>query len=93
LLVVSHIVLAELFFLLRKFGQDSRFPHVLAAIHGNPNYGLEPLVLDDIENLSKYPDVTEMHDRFLVIQSNRLGGILITKDQNVQASPHLKWLW
>ena len=93
LLVVSHIVLAELFYLLEKLGQDAQFPNAVAAIRGNPNYSLEPLVLDDIENLSKYPDIAEMHDRLIVTQTNRVGGTLITKDQNIQASPHLKWLW
>jgi PIN domain nuclease of toxin-antitoxin system len=93
LLVVSHIVLAELFYLLKKLGQDTLFPNAVAAIRGNPNYSLEPLVLDDVENLSKYPDITEMHDRLLVTQTNRVGGTLVTKDQNIQASPHLRWLW
>ena len=93
LLVVSHIVLAELFYLLKKLGQDTQFPNAVAAIRGNPNYSLEPVVLDDIENLSQYPDIMEMHDRLLVTQANRVGGTLVTKDQNIQASPHSKWLW
>ncbi|MCO6458541.1 MAG: PIN domain-containing protein [Pirellulaceae bacterium] len=92
-LVVSHLVLAELFFLLKKLGQEAQFPNIVAAIRGNATYSFDPIVLDDIENLSKYPAVAEMHDRLLVIQANRLCGTLISKDQNIQASPQVKWLW
>jgi len=42
--------------------------------------------LEDIENLPAFEAVPEMHDRILVIQANRLGAALITKDESIQKS-------
>ena len=93
LLLVSHIVLAELFFLLKKLGHDSQFAAMVAAIRANSNYRIEPVVLDDIENLAGFAEVPEMHDRLLAIAAKRLGATLVTKDPLIQASPQVKWLW
>jgi len=92
-LVISHIALAELYFLLKKLGQEQDFPPALAAIRTNANYYIEPVALMDIEKLPVYPEVPEMHDRLLVAAANRLGGTLVTKDAIIQASPQVKWLW
>jgi PIN domain nuclease of toxin-antitoxin system len=92
-LVISHIALAELYFLLKKLGQEPDFAPSLAAIRTNPNYSIEPVALDDIEKLPVYPEVPEMHDRLLVAAANRLGGTLVTIDAIIQASPQVKWLW
>lgn len=92
-LVISHIVLAELYFLLKKLGKELDFPAALAAIRRNPYYSMEPVAMDDIEKLPAYLEVPEMHDRLLVAATNRLGGTLVTKDAIIQASPQVKWLW
>ncbi len=91
-LVISHIALAELYFLLKKLGEEHDFPPALAAIRRNPNYFIEPVALDDIEKLPGYPEVPEMHDRLLVAATNRFGGTLVT-NAIIQASPQVKWLW
>ncbi len=92
-LVISHIALAELFFLLKKLDQEQDFLPAVAAIRANPNYSIESIALDDIAKLPSYPEVPEMHDRLLVAATNRLGGTLVTKDAIIQASPQVKWLW
>ena len=72
ILVVYYVVLAELFFLLQKHKKETQFPTALALLQGNPNYRIEPIALEDIERLSLYPEVTEMHDRLIVAATNRL---------------------
>jgi PIN domain nuclease of toxin-antitoxin system len=92
-LVVYHLVLAELFFLLQKHKQETEFPAALALLLANPNYRIEPMTLEDIEKLPQYSEVTEMHDRLIVTATNRMGATLVTKDQNINASPQVKCLW
>jgi len=92
-LIVSTVALAELYFLLRKIHVDGLFPDVVTDLQNNPNYLIEPLVPEDVLKLADYPEVPEMHDRLIVAASNRLGATLITKDQEIQASPQVTWLW
>jgi PIN domain nuclease of toxin-antitoxin system len=93
ILLISHVALAELFFLLTKVARRADFPAILAALHANLNYRMEPIVLDDIEKLAVVTNVPEMHDRLLVAATNRLGAVLITKDQLIQSSGQVQWLW
>ncbi len=45
-LVVSHIVLAELFYVFQKHGQSDLFAPTLAQLEASPAYRIEGLVLD-----------------------------------------------
>ncbi len=92
-LLVSHVALAELFFLLTKVARQADFPAILSALHANLNYRMEPIVLHDIEKLAVVTNVPEMHDRLLVAATNRLGAVLITKDPLIQSSGQVQWLW
>jgi hypothetical protein len=82
-----------LYYLLAKLQVDDLFPDILTSLQSNPNYRIEPILLEDVRNLAAYPEVPEMHDRLIVIASNRLRATLITKDQTIQASPRVTWLW
>ena len=92
-LLVLSLVLAELYYLLCKVQQDDQFPYIIAALQANPNYRIEAVVLDDVVNLARYPEVPEMHDRLIVAACDRFGATLVTKDQRIQASPQVAWLW
>ncbi len=48
ILVISHIVLAELFFLLQKYRQASRLAQILKSIQNSPAFRIEPILLEDI---------------------------------------------
>jgi PIN domain nuclease of toxin-antitoxin system len=93
LLVISHIVLAELYFLLKKLGQDEQFPAIVAAIRADSAYRIEPVVLDGIENLAGFAEIPEMHDRLIALAAKRLSATLLTKDPLIQASPQISWIW
>jgi PIN domain nuclease of toxin-antitoxin system len=92
-LIVYHLGLAELFYLLQKYHRETDFPTALALLQSNPHYRIEAIALEDIDKLSAYLSVAEMHDRLIVAATNRLGATFLTKDQNIQASPQVKWLW
>jgi PIN domain nuclease of toxin-antitoxin system len=92
-LIVLSLVLAELYYLLLKLQVDDLFPDILTSLQSNRNYRIEPIVLEDVRNLAAHPEIPEMHDRLIVIASNRLRATLLTKDQKIQASPRVTWLW
>ena len=92
-LVLNPIVLAEFSYVLRKLSLDADFPAYLAFIEHNPIYRLEPILWDDLRRLPDYDEIPEMHDRLIVIQANRLGAVLVTRDRTIQASPKVRWVW
>ena len=92
-LVVYYVVLAELYYLLQKYNQTSLFAPLLQELQTIPYFRTEPVDFLDIRDLENYPEITEMHDRLIVIATNRLGAILVTRDQNIHASPNVQCLW
>ena len=92
-LIVSHVVVAELFYLLQKHGQSGLFAPLLADLQTIPYYGLEPITLADLAALDSVPEIPEMHDRLIVLAAKRLGARIVTKDRTIQASPQVKWTW
>lgn len=93
ILIVPYLILAELYYLLKKHNQANHFPGVIALLRSNSNYRFEAMVLEDVEMLALYPEISEMHDRLIVVLTNRVGATLITKDENIQASTRLNWIW
>ena len=92
-LVVSHIVLAELFYLLQKHKKATAFGSVLSAMEGSPVYRTEGITLDDVRSLDVVSDIPEMHDRLIAIQARRLGATVVTTDPELRASAHVKCVW
>ena len=93
ILIVPHVVVAELFYLLQKHGQAGLYAPLLADLRSFPYYRLEPLTLADLSALDSVPEIPEMHDRLIVLAAKRLGARIVTKDKTIQASPQVKWTW
>jgi len=92
-LIVHYVVIAELFYLLTKYGQPGLFAPLVADLKSLPYYQIEPLTLSDLEALDSLAEIPEMHDRLLALAAKRLGATLVTKDPLIQASPNVKCLW
>lgn len=93
ILIVHCVVIAELFYLLTKYGQPALFAPLIADLKSLPYYRIEPLTLPDLEALDSLPEIPEMHDRLLALAAKRLGATLLTKDASIQASPQVKCRW
>jgi PIN domain nuclease of toxin-antitoxin system len=93
LLIVPYVVVAELFYLLQKYGQVGLFAPMLVDFQTFPYYRLEPMTLADLVALDSIAEIPEMHDRLIALTAKRLGATIITKDQSIQASPQVKCLW
>lgn len=84
---IFDIAIAELFFLLRKHREESRYGVLLARLEApGSGYRIEPITADDLRQLPDFADIPEMHDRLIAIQAARLGATVITKDKELQAS-------
>ncbi len=92
-LVVPHIVLAELFYILGKFGQEASFVPFMARLQSSPAYQIESLTVEDLLELPNFTEIPEMHDRLIAIQARRLGATLATRDPALQASSNVRWIW
>jgi PIN domain nuclease of toxin-antitoxin system len=92
-LIVHYVVIAELFYLLTKYGQPALFAPLIADLKSLPYYQIEPLTLADLEALDSLAEIPEMHDRLLALAAKRLGATLVTKDPLIQASPNVRCLW
>jgi PIN domain nuclease of toxin-antitoxin system len=93
LLLVPHVVIAELFFLLQKHHQVPLFAPMLHDYRTFPYNRIEPLDLSDLASLETIPEISEMHDRLLAFASKRLGAVIVTCDPVIQASQQVRWLW
>ena len=92
-IVVSHVVLAEMYFLFRKLDCAEHFAPRIAELQSSGAFQLEPLLLADIEQLPHFEAVPEMHDRLLVIQALRLNIPLVTKDASIHQSSAVTCIW
>lgn len=93
ILIVPYVVVAELFYLLQKYGQPALFPPLLADLQALPYYRLEPLTLADLAALDSMPEIPEMHDRLIALAAKRIAATIVTKDKMIHVSPQVKCVW
>lgn len=92
-LALSPIVLAELYWLLRKQGTGTVFSGVVQRFRASPAYAFEPLTFEDLAALPTWEEIPELHDRLIAIQAARLGAMLVTRDPALQACKRIHCLW
>lgn len=92
-LALSPIVLAELYWILRKQGAATAFRGVVQRLRASPAYAFEPLTFEDLAALPAWEEIPEMHDRLLAIQAARLGATLVTRDPILQACNKVQCVW
>ena len=73
ILIVPYVVVAELFYVLQKYGQVGLYAPLLGDFQTFPYYRLEPLTLADLMALDSVPEIPEMHDRLIALAAKRLG--------------------
>ncbi|HSU68234.1 MAG TPA: PIN domain-containing protein [Tepidisphaeraceae bacterium] len=91
--LVSHVVVAELFYLLTKVGRAGLFDQAVQSVRNSPAYQVAPLIMGDLIRLPDFTEIPEMHDRLIAIQANRLGATILTKDASIRASKQIQCLW
>ncbi len=93
LLVLSPIVLLELYALLRKVKAPVDFAAELLRFQAIPYYRIEPIMLDDLLLLDRLQDIPEIHDRVIAATAVRLGATVLTLDPAIRSSAGVTSLW
>lgn len=92
-LIVSAIVLAELYFLNAKHGYFPDFAQLYTQLVAKPYVRLVELDPQDVLDFSRDASVPEMHDRIIAGLARRLGYPLITRDGTVRAAGLVPVVW
>jgi predicted nucleic acid-binding protein len=92
-LVVSAIVLAELYHLNQKRRSPLDFSDVFNELAASPAYQLVPFEPGHVLDFARDASVTELHDRIVAGLARRLNAPLLTLDPVIAASGVAKVEW
>jgi PIN domain nuclease of toxin-antitoxin system len=92
-LLIPWIVVAELFWLVRKLASSMDFNVEFQKLRNHPQIIFIGLDAEQVLNFSKLDKVTEMHDRIIVGVAYKFGIPLITRDQNIKDSSYVTTIW
>lgn len=82
-LVVSAIVMAELYYADKKFSLFADFTAVFHRLQAAPYIRFLPFEVEQVQDFDRDQDVPEMHDRIIAGLSRRLGAPLIASDPKI----------
>lgn len=85
-IVVSVIVMAELYFILQKKPLQKPFTDIYIELRSQPYFRFVPLNHGHILDFAKDAAVPEMHDRIITGLARRLNAPLLTSDPLIAAS-------
>jgi PIN domain nuclease of toxin-antitoxin system len=92
-LLISHVVIAELFYLFRKQGLGHEFAPFIGMVTGSGAYRAEGILIEDLRRLPDFDEIPEMHDRLIAIRADRLKATIVTKDASIRGCSRVKTLW
>ena len=92
-LVISAIVIAEMFYADQKNGFFKDFADTYRQIRAKPYFRFAPLTADAVLDFPQDSAVPEMHDRIIAGLARRLDAPLITSDAMISASGLVEIVW
>ena len=90
---IPSIVIAELYFLVRKHRAAMDFGPQILQLESAPQFILTPFDAEDVLDFDRDSAVKEMHDRIIVGVARRLDAPLLTKDKNIIQSNLVNVVW
>ncbi|MFN3761928.1 MAG: type II toxin-antitoxin system VapC family toxin [Anaerolineae bacterium] len=91
-LILSPIVLLELYGLIRKVGAPIDFRAELALFE-RPPFHIEPITVDDLRLLDLLDPIPELHDRLIAAVALRLNVPILTRDPLIRACAGITGIW
>lgn len=91
-LILSPIVLLELYGLARKVSAPFDFAAELALFEQSP-FRIEPITTGDLYVLDRLKVIPELHDRLIAATAFRLNAPLLTRDPLISACPEVTCVW
>ena len=93
IVVVPAIVVAELYYLSVKLGRPLEPLALLEALDSVSGIELSALDRPQLEKLSRFPEVPEMHDRLIAAEADVIGAPVVTRDEALAASTGISTIW
>lgn len=92
MLILSPIVLLELYAVIRKWSSSLDFESELVHF-GKMPYQIVPIAVDDLRLLDRLVAIPELHDRLISATAARLGIPVVTKDPTIRAAAMVESIW
>ena len=92
-IIISSIVIAELFYLDKKHGMFDDFATTYDILRSNPYFQLIAFDPNDVLDFARDSAIPEMHDRIIAGLARRLEAPLITVDPIIAASNLVEIVW
>lgn len=92
-LIVSAVVVAELYFANQKYGWFADFTETYQKLREKPYFHFIDFKADDTLDFDRDASVPEMHDRIITGLAKRLDASLITSDSLIKSSNTVKITW
>lgn len=93
ILVISAIVVAELYYANQKWRLFPNFADTYADLKTKPYFEFIPLSADNVLDFERDSSVPEMHDRIIAGLARRLNAPLLTADQVIAQAQVAKVVW
>ena len=93
LLLISPIVVAELFWYFSKRAQRDRFRQVFSDMRTRPWFQFIDLTAEQVNEFMSLESVPEMHDRIIAGHALLLNLPLVTNDLQIRASGRVETVW
>lgn len=90
--VIPSIVIAEIFYLLKKKGHNFDVANLINTIDESPSFKLSELGREQLIKLDRV-DIPEMHDRLIAIEALINEAAIITKDSELINCDLVKTIW
>ncbi|MFN8490813.1 MAG: PIN domain-containing protein [Caldilineaceae bacterium] len=92
-LIISAIVLAEMYYANKKYGWFADFSSTYLQLKSRPYFRFVPLLPDHIFDFAKDEAVPEMHDRIIVGLARRIDAPLLTIDPQIKKTTLVSVVW
>ena len=92
-LVISAVVMAELYYADKKFGLFADFDVLFRRLRDAPHFRFAPFEAEHVLSFTGDQAVPEMHDRIIAGLARRLGAPLIASDPKIIESDVATIVW
>lgn len=93
LLIVSPIVIAELYYSDKKYSLFSDFREVYGKLRSQPQFRFVKMSADEVLDFDLMQTVPEMHDRIVACLAYDLGVPIVTNDPKIRNAGPVKTVW
>lgn len=93
IIYIPSIVIAELYFLNKKHGEQIDFSVEFARLKNSSQFEFVGFKAEDVDDFTIDDAVPEMHDRIIAGVARRLSAGCLTRDQKIVASKIIKIVW